>query len=140
MDISNITQLPIEIINNIYYFIPLSIKAYLRLDLFKKYYNAKLNTMHFSEYSKYDAYIRDIIRNNRVLPFKMMINKAFHIWDRSKIWKWKNLKFPDYISYINYLSLRYEKHEIKNIIKLNKKYLSRKKPKRISSKNILWNN
>ena len=80
-----------------------------------------------------------MVRNNRTVPFRLLINNALVVWERNRIWRWKNLKFPDYLSYIRYLSIKYKKPQMKNIIDVNKKYLSRKKPKKISSRNILWN-
>ena len=134
-----ISHLPIELVNIIYLYIPLSIKGYLTPNLFCEYYNEKMKSMIFSEYFKHDTYIRDIVRMNRTYIFTMLINNAFKIWEKNKIWRWKNLKFPDYISYIRYLTIKYKKPQIKSIIDINKKYLSRKKPKKISSRNILWN-
>ena len=134
-----ISQLPLELVNIIYLYIPLSIKGLLTVNFFREYYNKRLNSMIFSEYSKHDTYIRDLVRNNRTLPFRLLINNAFLVWERNRIWRWKNLKFPDYLSYIRYLSIKYKKPQMKNIIDVNKKYLSRKKPKKISSRNILWN-
>ena len=134
-----ISQLPLELVNIIYLYIPLSIKGLLTANFFREYYNKRLNSMIFSEYSKHDTYIRDLVRNNRTLPFSLLINNAFLVWERNRIWRWKNLKFPDYLSYIRYLSIKYKKPQMKNIIDVNKKYLSRKKPKKISSRNILWN-
>ena len=134
-----ISQLPLELVNIIYLYIPLSIKGTLTVNFFREYYNKRLNFMIFSEYSKHDTYIRDVVRNNRTFPFRLLINNAFLVWERNRIWRWKNLKFPDYLSYIRYLSIKYKKPQIKNIIDVNKKYLSRKKPKKISSRNILWN-
>ena len=135
-----ISRLPLELVNIIYLYIPLSIKGLLTVNFFREYYNKRLNSMIFSEYSKHDTYIRDLVRNNRTLPFRLLINNAFLVWERNRIWRWKNLKFPDYLSYINYLAIKYKRPQIKNIIDVNKKYLSRKKPKKISSRNILWNN
>ncbi len=134
-----IARLPLELVNIIYLYIPLSIKGLLTVNFFREYYNKRLNSMIFSEYSKHDTYIRDLVRNNRTLPFRLLINNAFLVWERNRIWRWKNLKFPDYLSYIRYLSIKYKKPQMKNIIDVNKKYLSRKKPKKISSRNILWN-
>ena len=134
-----ISQLPLELVNIIYIYIPLSIKSSLTVAFFHEFYNEKLKSMIFSEYSKHDTYIRDLVRNNRTFPFRLLINNAFLAWERNKIWRWKNLKFPDYLSYIRYLSIKYKKPQIKNLIDVNKKYLSRKKPKKISSRNILWN-
>ena len=134
-----ISQLPLELVNIIYLYIPLSIKGALTANFFREYYNKRLNSMMFSEYSKHDTYIRDVVRNNRTFPFRLLINNAFLVWERNRIWRWKNLKFPDYLSYIRYLSIKYKNPQIKNIIDVNKKYLSRKKPKKISSRNILWN-
>jgi hypothetical protein len=139
MLLSKISQLPVELVNIIYLYIPLSIKGSLTSEMFVDYYNDKMKTMIFSEYTKHDSYIRDMVRTNRTYMFRMLINNAFLIWERNKVWRWKNLKFPDYLSYINYLTIKYKKPQIKNIINVNKKYLSRKKPKKISSRNILWN-
>ena len=139
MLLSKISQLPVELVNIIYLYIPLSIKGSLTSKMFVDYYNDKMKTMTFSEYTKHDSYIRDMVRTNRTYMFRMLINNAFLIWERNKVWRWKNLKFPDYLSYINYLTIKYKKPQIKNIINVNKKYLSRKKPKKISSRNILWN-
>jgi len=139
MLLSKISQLPVELVNIIYLYIPLSIKGSLTSKMFVDYYNGKMKTMIFSEYTKHDSYIRDMVRTNRTYMFRMLINNAFLIWERNKVWRWKNLKFPDYLSYINYLTIKYKKPQIKNIINVNKKYLSRKKPKKISSRNILWN-
>ncbi len=139
MLLSKISQLPIELVNIIYLYIPLSIKGSLTSKMFIDYYNDKMKTMIFSDYTKHDSYIRDMVRTNRTYMFRMLINNAFLIWERNKVWRWKNLKFPDYLSYINYLTIKYKKPQIKNIINVNKKYLCRKKPKKISSRNILWN-
>ena len=135
-----ISQLPIELVQIIYLYIPLSIKSSLTVTFFREFYNEKLNSMILSDYSKYDTYIRDMVRTNRIYIFRMLIENAFLVWERNRVWRWKNLKFPDYLSYINYLAIKYKRPQIKNIIDLSKKYLSRKKPKKISSRNILWNN
>jgi len=135
-----ISQLPIELVQIIYLYIPLSIKSSLTVTFFREFYNEKLNSMILSDYSKYDTYIRDMVRTNRIYIFRMLIENAFLVWERNKVWRWKNLKFPDYLSYINYLAIKYKRPQIKKIIDLSKKYLSRKKPKKISSRNILWNN
>ena len=139
MLLSKISQLPIELVNIIYLYIPLSTKGVLTSIMFVDYYSEKMKTMIFSEYSKHDTYIRDIVRTNRTYIFRMLISNALLIWEKNKVWRWKNLKFPDYLSYINYLTIKYKKPQIKSIIDVNKKYLSRKKPKKISSRNILWN-
>jgi len=130
MLLSKISQLPVELVNIIYLYIPLSIKGSLTSKMFVDYYNGKMKTMIFSEYTKHDSYIRDMVRTNRTYMFRMLINNAFLIWEKNKVWRWKNLKFPDYLSYINYLTIKYKKPQIKNIINVNKKYLSRKKPKK----------
>jgi len=135
-----ISQLPIELVQIIYLYIPLSIKSSLTVTFFREFYNEKLNSMILSDYSKYDTYIRDMVRTNRIYIFRMLIENAFLVWERNKVWRWKNLKFPDYLSYINYLAIKYKRPQIKKIIDLSKKYFSRKKPKKISSRNILWNN
>ena len=134
-----ISQLPLELVQIIYLYIPLSIKGCLTVTFFREFYNEKLKSMIFSEYLKHDTYIRDMVRNNRTFPFGLLINNALLVWERNRIWRWKNLKFPDYLSYIRYLAIKYKRPQIKNIIDVNKKYLSRKKPKKISSRNILWN-
>ena len=139
MLLSKISQLPIELVNIIYLYIPLSTKGVLTSKMFVDYYNEKMKTITFSEYSKHDTYIRDMVRTNRTYIFRMLINNALLIWERSKVWRWKNMKFPDYLSYISHLTIKYKKPQIKSIIDVNKKYLSRKKPKKISSRNILWN-
>ena len=139
MLLSKISQLPIELADIIYLYIPLSTKQLLTPKKFNEHYNQKMKSMTFSEYSKHDSYIRDVVRTNRVFVFRKLISNAYLVWDRNKIWRWKNLKFPDYISYLRYLSVKYKKPQIKSIIEINKKYLSRKKPKKISSRNILWN-
>ena len=134
-----ISQLPLELVQIIYLYIPLSIKSCLTVTFFREFYNEKLKSMIFSEYSKHDTYIRDMVRNNRTFTFGLLINNALLVWERNRIWRWKNLKFPDYLSYIRHLAIKYKRPQIKNIIDVNKKYLSRKKPKKISSRNILWN-
>ena len=116
MLLSKISQLPVELVNIIYLYIPLSIKGSLTSKMFVDYYNGKMKTMIFSEYTKHDSYIRDMVRTNRTYMFRMLINNAFLIWERNKVWRWKNLKFPDYLSYINYLTIKYKKPQIKNII------------------------
>ena len=57
MLLSKISQLPIELVNIIYLYIPLSTKGVLTSKMFVEYYNKKMKTMIFSEYSKYDSYI-----------------------------------------------------------------------------------
>ena len=74
MLLSKISQLPIELVNIIYLYIPLSTKGVLTSIMFVDYYSEKMKTMIFSEYSKHDTYIRDMVRTNRTYIFRMLIN------------------------------------------------------------------
>ena len=65
--LSKILQLPIELADIIYLYIPLSAKQLLTTKYFNEHYNQKMKTMTFSEYSNHDSYIRDMVRLMRFL-------------------------------------------------------------------------
>ena len=83
MLLSKISQLPIELVNIIYLYIPLSTKGVLTSKMFVDYYNEKMKTITFSEYSKHDTYIRDMVRTNRTYIFRMLISNTLLIWERN---------------------------------------------------------
>ena len=139
MILAKIQTLPEELCEIIYKFIPSSTKALLTNKLFLKYYKIKICEFDFNNYTKYDTYIRDIVRNGRELPFNIIINKAFSKWEKPKSWRWKNLIFPNYLSYVKHLTIRYNQTKLTYIVNKTMKHLSIKKYKKIRSKNILWN-
>ena len=58
MLLSKISQLPIELVNIIYLYIPLSTKGVLTSKMFVEYYNEKMKTMIFSEFSIFNPRAR----------------------------------------------------------------------------------
>ena len=139
MILAKIQTLPEELSEIIYKFIPSSTKALLTNKLFLKYYKIKICEFDFNNYTKYDTYIRDIVRNGREIPFNIIINKAFLKWEKPKSWRWKNLVFPNYLSYVKHLTIRYNQTKLTYIVNKTMKHLGIKKYKKIRSKNILWN-
>ena len=73
MLLSKISQLPNELVDIIYLYIPLSTKQLLTPKNFNEHYNQKMKSMSFSEYSKHDSYIRDVVRTNRIFVFRKLI-------------------------------------------------------------------
>ncbi len=140
MNLARILRLPEVLVDKIEEYISLSTKGMLSKKLFNAFYNNKIQSMELNLYAKYDSYIRGIVRDNRFITYDLLINNAFLIWEKPKPWRWKNLVFPNYLTYIKHLTIKYNRQKLKTIIEEQKKYLSIKKYKKIRSKNISWSN
>ena len=136
-----LNSLPEELYRIIYDFIPLFTKSYLSKNNFQFYYQSKISKLDLNNYKKHDRYIRDIIRNGREISFSLIIKPGLSIWKKDRLWKWKNMRFPNYLIYVRHLSIIYNQTNLKNLIDEKiKKVLSRNKYKKIRSNNILWSN
>lgn len=135
-------NLPEELCQIIFDFMPNTTTFNLNKTYFIAYYHQNvINKLDFNNYKKSDTYIRNIIRNGRELQFSLLLKSCFLNWDKQKVWRWKNLKFPCYLFYLKHLSTKYNQTNIRNLIENKlKNNMSINKYKKIKSKNISWIN
>lgn len=127
--------LPDVIVSMIESYIPKSTLSLLSKEYYLFYFPEKQsyleNNSHFrypqfnggkNSHKSYDSYIRFIIRNDSNFIFENILEMNYHKWSKIKKWKYKNLKFNNYIHYILYLCQLYTSGKCKNIIKYSFKY------------------
>lgn len=137
MLLSYINNIPSDIKNVLWLYIPKSVKSLLCKNFFLNYYYTIQNNLEnkyriqFREYNSlnnknksYDSYIRFIIRNDFNFIFENMLNIHYVRWNKSKTWNYKNIRFRNYLEYILYLCEINTSGKCKNIIKYKYKYKS----------------
>lgn len=112
MMLNNISFLPQEIKEIIYYFIPIEQKCYLTKKIFVNYYKEKIKTIPI-----YESYIRYVIRNNHIFIFDLNMLYNYNHWFNLKNWKYNNRIYKNYLMYINEYANKQNKHNLYQILK-----------------------
>ena len=132
--------IPEVIIAYIYTYIPIHTKMNLNITNFTTYYPRVIDKIFKKKYS---TYIMDIIRNGRTLSLSLMLRDRYDFLIKVKKWRYKNYTFPNFIRFIKFLCIKYEKQQCLQILLLYEKergIYDKKRHKKIKIKSIRWNN
>ena len=120
MNLIYITLLPDDIILMLWNdYIHLSNKVWINKENYNKYHYLiyYLIIPEIKYIKKYDQYVRDMIRLDYIFVMKNIIQEQIENWLKPKRnIKYRNIIFPRYINYINYLINKYNSGKIKNEI------------------------
>lgn len=131
-------NLPLEINQIIFNYIPTSSKKNLNKTLFKKYYHINMNSIITGK--RFHSYVRFIIRNKCSIHLEKILDIHYIKFLRMKRWKYRHSSYPNYLIYIKSESLKYNSSKCYELVN---KYLDpskKNKYKRIRTKNIRWTN
>ena len=94
---TNIDDLPEEIIDIINSNISPTTLVWLNKSNYIKYNYIIKSMIHTS---RFEDYIRDMVRNNNVFVLKHIIVENINRWVKMKRWRYKNIIYYDYIHFI----------------------------------------
>jgi len=132
-------QLPYEIVEYIYNFIPLSILAFLTKTNYLKYHKYVKHT--FSKELQ-DSYIRFVIRNDLSFVVEQLIKENITLWLNYKKYKFKKIIYIDYFHYLYYFCIDNRSENCKNLFYdvLKKTGTSQNQYKKNIVTNVRWTN
>ena len=137
-------HLPTDVLGIIYSYIPISTTYKLNKSAFIKNYRLlvieQMNPR--VRVSTIDNYMRYLIRKNCYMHLEICLAVSPIQWSR-KWWKYKRGSYPNYMSYLKSLTIKYNKNKCREIIEgwMKRDLVSNKKRhKKIRSKNIKWSN
>jgi hypothetical protein len=116
-------DLPDDLIDHIYKFLPFNIKATLSkkmyIDYYEEYYEYIKNIICKGIYRRFtfNTYIEKIIKNDAVFLFEKIIKKEICIWGKKKKYKYKGKKYKNYIDFLKELCQKNESTKCLNLIK-----------------------
>ena len=147
-----IDRLPTDVHQIIYEFVTIEAKVYLTKNNFVKYYALVWENEYKDSRRDMQSRITDIVRKGRQLPFELLLDKYFNKWSGSqaKLWRWnskltgRKLTFPNYLTFITYLCIRYKRQKLRALlakkIMQNSKSSQKNRHKKIRTRNISWSN
>jgi hypothetical protein len=137
-----INKLPHELVDVIYDFILGSTKCVLNKKLYQKYHSCI--KPYLSSKGLYENYIRDIIRKDFDYVFNEILKENLQYWLKTKKCHYKNLIFPNYLTFLNKFCIEFKSSTCRNIIieVLSKSGLSKNQHKNNIVKSISreWKN
>ena len=142
--LQDLNHIPEDVLRDVIHpFIPLSIRSMLTKQDYNSYYPTFIE--HICANNQLDSYTRSLIRKEQTLPFKLLINIRYNIWEkiknfRSKIGNVALFKCPNYIVHLKELCNHYNSNACKTIIINYEKSNGKKIHKKIKFKNIRWSN
>ena len=96
--IDKINKLPYEIIDIIKEYIPKQKLAFTNKSNYLLYHNSLKRNI-----KNYDNYIRDMIRRDNEIVFKLIVSENYKKWYEIKQYRYKNMVFTNYLYFaINY--------------------------------------
>ena len=135
--ISNIKQLPDEIIDIIFNYLPYNKKKLMNKDLYKSIY-PKIIPLKLK--ISFETYIRTVITNDFDFVFDILLNNNYCRWINMKKYRYEQMIFSNYIYFIKNFSLENNSKKcltlINNIIDITG--LDRKQHKNKINRNIIW--
>ena len=148
----DIDRLPTDVHQIIYEFIAIEAKVYLTKTNFIKYYGLVWENEYKDSRRDMQSRITDIVRKGRQLPFEVLLDRHFNKWSgpQTKLWRWnskltgKTFTFPNYLTFITYLCIRYKRQKLRALlakkITQNSKSSQKNRHKKIRTRNISWSN
>lgn len=110
-----IYNLPNELLNNIFYYLDISLKVSLN-----KFYYCEYNYIIEKNLTleKHNSLVRDIIRNDYIFVFKYIIYENFEKWNKLKKYEYKNIIYYNYITFLIYYCNKHSSSKCKSYIYL----------------------
>lgn len=94
---TNIDDLPEVIVGIIKSYIPPTTLVWLNKENYNKHNKVIRSMIHPS---RFEDYIRDIVRSNNVFVLRHIIVENINRWIKMKRWRYKNIIYYDYIHFI----------------------------------------
>jgi hypothetical protein len=133
--------LPEVIVGEIFAFLPSSTLYTLNKTLFDLHY-PKIIANFNDKSSRFQGYMRNIIRHNCDLQLQYLIDVKFTKWNKPLIWKYKQNTFPSYIVFLKFLAIQYDSQHCRTLIeqRLKTSLSTKNRHKKIRHKNNRWSN
>ena len=125
--------LPVELIEIIWKYIPMSCKALLTKEQYETYHEEYI----LSNIQNYSGFIRYVIRENMYYVFRIHLNYD-HNWKAQRSWKYKKQTYCDFAEYVYFYSTKYPR--IHYLLKEFEKVKRKNKHRKMKSKYIIWTN
>jgi len=110
---SNIDNLPEELVEHIKDYIPPSTLVWLNKDYYSKYCKKIRQTILDS---RFEDYIRDIVRRDNVYVMKHIIYENIYRWIKLRRWRYKNIIYFDYIHFIYNYATHHQSFNCRDLI------------------------
>ena len=135
--IEKIKNLPNDIINVIFEFIP-----HHKLVFVNSLYYNQYHSLLRPYIQLFDNYIRDIIRRDNEFVFKKIINENIHKWIKYKQYSYKNMIFNNYVYFVIHYCIENDSENCRKLLidYLVKHDLCKNLHKKKVVKYIKWNN
>ena len=111
-----INDLPIEIKNNIYFFIPIRIKTFLTKENYTHFYYKTI----YSKIRNHITYSRKLISMNLFISFEVYIFYSTKLLKKKTKIRYKDIKYNNYYDFLNKMCIEYQSTICRNV--LNKYY------------------
>lgn len=133
--IEKISNLPVELVGEIFDYIP-------------KYKLIFVNTTYYNLYHYlikkfipiYESYTRDMIRRDNYFVFERILRENYESWVKNREYRYKNMVFSNYIYFILHFCMENNSERCRNILmdELSKRDLCRNLHKKNIIKYIKW--
>jgi hypothetical protein len=136
--LGNIRELPNELIDSIYVFIPMKTKVFLSRTFYT--YNHYLVRNYVSK-GNMESYIRDTIRRDNDFVFFQILNENFIKWIfEIRNYKYKNIIFQNYLYFVKEFCLINESMKCRNVLNdfIKKHDLCKNEHKKNPRRNTRW--
>mgnify|MGYP001089469132 CR=1 FL=1 len=110
---TNIEELPEVIVSIINSYIPPTTLVWLNKEYYNKHNNVVKSIIHPS---RFEDYIRDMVRNNNVFVLRHIILENINRWIKMKRWRYKNIIYYDYIHFIFNYAIENEAYKSRDLI------------------------
>jgi hypothetical protein len=111
MILTYMENLPDEIKNIVWEYIPLVTKAFVTKENYLKYHN-----LMFSSSLQKDSYIRDMIKRDNDFVFNQLMNDYYYRWIKIKNYLYNNSIYLNYIYFIRDYCVEQESTKCKNVV------------------------
>ncbi len=127
-------ELPNEITDHIYLFIPHNYLVTLNKSNYDKYHEKNRDSI---PNNLFHSYIRDMIRRDYLFILEYLLNQYYNQWKKSNKFRYKSSTYYSYHIYLMYYSIEQESLKCHNLLK-EKYNTDIKQHKKVRSKKYKW--
>ena len=106
-------SLPNEILLQIFNFVMPSTKVYLNTYLYNLHHYHIVETI---PRNMFDSYIRCMVRNDYIMPFKILLDENYNKWNKQKRYIYKKQQHNSYLKLLKHLCIIHKSIKCKDII------------------------
>jgi hypothetical protein len=134
--VKNISNLPDDIIREIFDYIPRQKLIFVNTTYYNLYHYLLRNNIPI-----YESYTRDMIRRDNYFVFERLIRENYESWIKNRQYRYKNMVFSNYIYFVLHFCMENNSDRCRNILmdELSKRDLCRNLHKKNIIKYIKWN-